>query len=137
MSRSWNNFILVMLLALLQGIAPLLHAHVLEFSMPDKIHIDGMEVDLLHSQTDAGLHQLHLHVDESTAIGMESAGKNDKDDKGEMAVSSPMLGVVAAAFTLPRATAPPSSPFLAEIAPHPSGFYLLPPPHAPPGAHLG
>ncbi len=134
MSRSWNNFILVMLLALLQGIAPLLHAHVLEFSMPDKIHIDGMEVDLLHSQTDAGVHQLHLHVDESTAIGMESAGKNDKD---EMAVSSSVLGTIAAPFTLPRAIAPPLPAFPAAIAPHPSGFYFLPPPHAPPGAHLG
>ncbi len=137
MSRSWNKFTLILLLGLLQGIAPLLHAHVLEFSMPNKIHIDGIEVDLAHNKLDAGVHQLHLHADESTAIGMESAGKNDKDDKGEMAVSSPILGVVAAAFTLPRATAPPSFPFLAEIAPHPSGFYLHPPPHAPPGAHLG
>lgn len=137
MSRSWNKFTLIFLLGLLQGIAPLLHAHVLEFSMPHKIHIDGLELEQTHDKLDAGVYQLHLHADESTAIGMESAGKNDKDDKGEMAVSSPILGVVAAAFTLPRATAPPSFPFLVEIAPHPSGFYLLPPPHAPPGAHLG
>ncbi|BBP04078.1 hypothetical protein TPL01_32160 [Sulfuriferula plumbiphila] len=132
MSRSWNNFILVLLLALLQGIAPLLHAHVLEFSMPHKIHIDGLELDLPHSQPDAGVHQLKLHVDDSTAIGMESTGKNDREER---VVNAPILGTVAAVLTLPRATAPPLPAFLTASTSPPSGFYFLPPAHAPPGAN--
>lgn len=133
MSRSWNKFTLLLLLAMLQGMAPLLHAHVLEFSMPNKIHIDGMEVDVSHHQQEDGVHQLKLHVDESTAIGMESAYKNDKRD---LVVNAFVPAMSSVAFTLPLATAPPLFAHLAAIAPHPSGVHFLPPPHAPPGVYL-
>ncbi|MHB1332926.1 MAG: hypothetical protein ACYCY1_10035 [Sulfuriferula sp.] len=118
---------------MLQGLAPLLHAHVLEFSMPNKIHIDGLEIDVSHHPVDEDAPQLKLQADESTAIGMQSAYKNDKRD---LVVNAFVPAMSAVAFTLPLATAPPLFAFLAAIAPHPSGFHFLPPPHAPPGVHL-
>lgn len=133
MSHLWNKFTLLLLLAMLQGIAPLLHAHVLEFSMPHNIHIDGLEVSVPSHHVDDGIYQLKLHADESTAIGMESAYKNDKRDGVANAF---MPGMPATAFALPLATAPPLFAYLAAIVPDPSGFHFLPPPHAPPGAHL-
>ncbi|MDR3391652.1 MAG: hypothetical protein P4L77_07950 [Sulfuriferula sp.] len=70
---------LVTVLALLQGIAPLLHAHVHDLSIPGKIHFHTLEVDANDTPGNAGTFQLTKHLADEDAIGMESAGKNEFD----------------------------------------------------------
>lgn len=70
---------LVMCLALLQSIAPLLHAHVHDLSIPGKIHFHTLEVDVNDTPVDTGVYQLKNHLADEDAIGMESVGKNEFD----------------------------------------------------------
>lgn len=132
MIRVWSNFTLIFLLALLQGVAPLLHAHVFEVSIPNKIHVDGLEIEVPYQQVDPGVHQLNFHSDESKAIGMETAGKNNQE---EMGVSAPTQGLVSMAFAMLPATAPPLLMLLTAIRSPLPNFYLLPPPQAPPATN--
>ncbi len=77
MSRSWLNIVLVMLLALLQSIAPLLHAHVHDLSVPGKIHFHTLEIDVNDTPVDTGVFQLTKHLADEDAVGIESVGKNE------------------------------------------------------------
>lgn len=79
MSKSWQNIVLVMCLALLQSIAPLLHAHVHDLSIPGKIHFHTLEVDLADTPVQTGVYQLKTHLADEDAIGMESVEKNEFD----------------------------------------------------------
>jgi hypothetical protein len=79
MIRYWRNVVLVTVLALLQGIAPLLHAHVHDLSIPGKIHFHTLEVDVNDTPGNAGTSQLTKHLADEDAIGMESAGRNEFD----------------------------------------------------------
>jgi len=72
MTRSWKNIVLVMCLALLQSIAPLLHAHVHDLSVPGKIHLPTLEVDVADTPADTGVYQIKTHLADEDAIGMES-----------------------------------------------------------------
>lgn len=131
MSKSWNNFALVILLALLQGFAPLLHAHVHDISQPGKMHFHAFEFEAAQASTDAGLTQLKSHLADSDAIGVDSAGKNDHD---HVVFDAAMQALTAAPFSSPFAQAPPAL-FFAALP----GFvaflaHFLPPSQAPPGA---
>ena len=79
MIKSWQNIVLVMCLALLQSIAPLLHAHVHDMSIPGKIHFHSLEVNLAETPVENGVYQLTKHLADEDAIGMESVGKNEFD----------------------------------------------------------
>lgn len=77
MIKSWQNIVLVMCLSLLQSIAPLLHAHVHDLSIPGKIHFHTLEVDVADTPVNTGMYQLKTHLADEDAIGMESVGKNE------------------------------------------------------------
>ena len=133
MSKSWNNFALVILLALLQGFAPLLHAHVRDISQPGKMHFHAFEFEAAQAPVDAGLTQLKSHLADSDAIGVASAGTNDRD---HVVFDDVMQALTAAPFPSPLAQAPPALFFTAL-----PGFvaflaHFLPPSQAPPGAFL-
>lgn len=133
MSRSWNNFVLVMLLALLQGFAPLLHAHVHDISQPGKMHFHAFEFDTPTSSEDPGLQQLKFHLADSDAIGVESAGKNDHEplvqaDAAQALPTVPFSRLLALAP--PVFSAAVLSRFISRSA------HLLPPSQAPPGVSL-
>lgn len=68
---------LVMLLALLQCVAPLLHAHAHDVSAPGKVHFHAMEMG--DAPSAPGLHELKSHLADSDAISMELASKNEPD----------------------------------------------------------
>jgi hypothetical protein len=74
------TWVLILWLALLQSMAPLLHAHVHGLSSPGKVHMPNLEIDTEHMSTESGMYQMKTTpVDEEDAIGMESADKNDWD----------------------------------------------------------
>lgn len=132
MLRSWKNLFVVLLLALLQGIAPLLHAHVHDFSMPGKIHFHALEIGVPQGQADTGVYQIKSHQADSAAIGMENAGKNDQD---RLVIAPPVLGAASSAFSLLCPRAPPLYAPAAAAA-FPPDPHFLPPSHAPPGANF-
>jgi hypothetical protein len=74
------TWVLIIWLALLQGMAPLLHAHVHGLSSPGKVHMPNLEIDVEHMTTESGMYQMKkIPADEEDAIGMESVGKNELD----------------------------------------------------------
>lgn len=77
--RSWPKIVIVICLALLQSIAPLLHAHVHDMTTPGKIHFHTPVVDVADTPTENGVFQLTKHLADEDAIGMESVGKNEFD----------------------------------------------------------
>jgi hypothetical protein len=83
MTKSVFTLGLIIWLALLQGIAPLLHAHVHDLSMPGTIHLPALGVDanaeMAVHHAELGWHQLRTHLSDDDAIGVESAGKNEQD----------------------------------------------------------
>ncbi|MFA5171329.1 MAG: hypothetical protein WC426_07165 [Sulfuriferula sp.] len=70
---------LVIWLAMLQGVAPLLHAHVHDLSSPGKVHMPNLEIDVNHMPIESGMYQMKASLVDEDAIGIESAGKNDSD----------------------------------------------------------
>ena len=128
MIRSWKNIVLVMCLALLQSIAPLLHAHVHDLSMPGKIHFHTLEVDVADTPVETGVYQLKKHLADEDAIGMESVGKNEFD-----------VGVVDMTALISRilvALIPSTQLIIADVPAVPGAFaspsYLRPLSLAPP-----
>lgn len=119
---------LVMCLALLQSIAPLLHAHVHDLSMPGKIHFHTLEVDVADTPVETGVYQLKKHLADEDAIGMESVGKNEFD-----------VGVVDMTALISRilvALIPSTQLIIADVPALPGAFaspsYLRPLSLAPP-----
>ena len=133
MSKSWNNFVLVIVLALLQGFAPLLHAHVHDISQPGKIHFHAFEFDAPQAPVDAGVSHLKSHLADADAIGVESAGKTDRD---LFVLDDSAYTLQAAPYVSPFAQAPPALLFTVLFSFIPSVVHLLPPAQAPPGAFL-
>jgi hypothetical protein len=133
MSKSWNNFVLIMLLALLQGFAPLLHAHVHDISQPGKMHFHAFEFDAPHSPVESGVQQLTSHLADSDAIGVESVGKNDHEPVVQVDAA---LALPTSPFSQPFALAPPLPVFAADINFPAHLAHRLPPPQAPPGVSL-
>ncbi len=70
---------LLIWLALLQSIAPLLHAHIHDLSVPDKIHVHSLTIDTNQLPVASGLYQIKNHLADEDAIGMASVGKNEFD----------------------------------------------------------
>ena len=70
---------LLIWLALLQSIAPLLHAHIHDLSIPDKIHVHSLAIDVNQLPIESGLYQMKNHLADEDAIGMVSTGKNEFD----------------------------------------------------------
>jgi hypothetical protein len=70
---------LVIWLAMLQGVAPLLHAHVHDLSSPGKIHMPNLEIDTNHMPAESGMYMMKVNLAEEDAIGMESVGENELD----------------------------------------------------------
>lgn len=70
---------LLIWLALLQSIAPLLHAHIHDLSVPDKVHVHSLAIAVNQLPIESGLYQLENHLADEDAIGMASVGKNEFD----------------------------------------------------------
>ena len=132
MIKSWQNIVLVMCLALLQSIAPLLHAHLHDVSIPGKIHFHTLEVDPAYTPADTGVYQLTKHLADEDAIGMESVGKN------EFSLSISNLTALISAILV--ALLPVTQLFMKEAPPRPGALFcppfLLPYSSAPPPAQL-
>lgn len=124
---------LVLLLALLQGFAPLLHAHVHDVSQPGMPHFHAFEFDAPQSPVESGVQQLKAHLADSDAIGVESAGKNDHEP---VVQADAALALPTAPFSRPFALAPPLYAFAAVTGFTARSAHLLPPSQAPPGASL-
>jgi len=133
MTGAWANFALVILLALLQGIAPLLHAHVHDISQPGKIHFHTFEFEATQAPADAGLTQLTPHLADSGVIGVARAGTNDLD---RVVIDDVMQALMAVPFLSPFAQASPAWWFVALPGFVASFTHFLPPSQAPPGASL-
>jgi hypothetical protein len=124
---------LVLLLALLQGFAPLLHAHVHDVSQPGMPHFHAFEFDAPQSPVESGVQQLKAHLADSDAIGVESAGKNDREP---VVQADAALALPTAPFSRPFALAPPRAAYVV-VTHFPAHFaHLLPPSQAPPGVSL-
>lgn len=106
--------LLLGLLFLLQGVAPLVHAHFDGPGIPQGIHVDGLSEALLG----AGDNQTSTRAreDESPGIGVGTPKRND--DRAMLAVDV--------------ATAPRSWPAVATHAPLPSPARAVAVAHAPP-----
>lgn len=132
MIKSWQNIVLVMCLALLQSIAPLLHAHLHDVSIPGKIHFHTLEVDPSYTPVDTGVYQLTKHLADEDAIGMESVGKN------EFSLSISNLTALISAILV--ALLPVTLLFIMDAPPSLGALfsppYLLPYSSAPPPAQL-
>lgn len=74
MSTSQNKFILLMLLALLQCFAPLLHAHTHGLSAASGVHIDGVNELLV---ADSGKPAFMVDREEAPAIAMAQEYRQD------------------------------------------------------------
>lgn len=77
--KSSLTWVLIIWLALLQGMAPLLHAHVHDLYSPGKIHMPNLEIDTNHMSAESAMYQMKANLAEEDAIGMESPGKNEWD----------------------------------------------------------
>ncbi|MDA8327853.1 MAG: hypothetical protein M0Z83_02645 [Betaproteobacteria bacterium] len=76
MMKLWLTWGLVVWLALMQGIAPLLHAHVHDLSVPGKIHIQGLDEAMNHLPGKSVVSQIQTYSTDDS-ISMESLGKNE------------------------------------------------------------
>lgn len=97
MPRSRNKFALLLLLALLQCFAPLLHAHVYGFSSASGVHIDG--VDVLFA-AHSGEPAFQVGPDDVPAIAMPQEFRH-KDrltlpDAGQTVLTAPAAPLAAA-----------------------------------------
>lgn len=120
--------LLLGLLFLLQGIAPLVHAHVGAPGVPQGIHVDGLGEALrdtgdTHSSTRA-------REDESPGIGIGTAKRNDERAMPPAGVAIVPPGRSADASRIPA----PALPRASSVA-HPPDT-LRPAPRAPPTLRL-
>lgn len=80
MMKSWLTWGLVVWLALMQGIAPLLHAHTHDLPVPGKIHIQGldeaMNQAMNHLSGKSVVSQIQTYSTDDS-ISMESLGRNE------------------------------------------------------------
>lgn len=115
MSPSRNKFFLLLLLALLQCFAPLLHAHAHGLSMAGGVHLDGVEQLLV---TDSGATSVMAERGDAPAIAMAREYRRDSIiavlDAAQPVLATPLFSFPAAFFDLPLPVAivitPPARP---------------------------
>ncbi len=118
MSSSRNKFVLLLLLALLQCFAPLLHAHAHGLSVANGVHLDG--VDELFA-TDSGKPSLMAERDDAPTIVMVQEYRHDStialSDADQPVLVAPALFFSTHFFQLPSlaasyVTTPPGGPLV-------------------------